>query len=549
MAAGDFVVFDEALAYMFDGGWSASDDIKCAVLDNTTTPAADDTTPTLSDYTEVGTGGTYVAGGTSLGTFGDAVTQTGSTMTFDSAVNPSWAIDAGNDTDAYYALIYNDDDVSDLAIGFLDLGGPVDMTAVLLELTWNADGIFTITRTSALGGLDASDGNFIVGDGADFVVESGATARASLGLVNTANQVHYGNNEQSADLSWDDTAKELTIDDLIISTPVIDSNQSFGNADTLGSVVAGAHNNLAIGNEAGSSITTQTYNTYIGNQAGRYSTGAQNIAIGSRAVQGVSGSTTGGSNTAIGYVSFFGLTTGVANTGIGFYSGLSVTTGSNNVLIGSSSGRDITTGTRNVTIGTLTARNVVSRDDMVAIGYYSLGGNSTANLTGCVGVGASALRLTGGDSYYTVAVGYNAGISSTGYIGVYVGNSAGRTANGNFNVCIGGDAGYNTIGASNVFIGYSAGRPFTSGVANTLAIHNANSNQVLIYGEFNNRNFGFNFTEGTDSMGTSSQGVVFIHEKVANPTGNPSGGGVLYVDSGALKYRGPGGTTTTIAPT
>jgi hypothetical protein len=32
------------------------------------------------------------------------------------------------------------------------------------------------------------------------------------------------------------------------------------------------------------------------------------------------------------------------------------------------------------------------------------------------------------------------------------------------------------------------------------------------------------------------------------PNSNPSGGGILYVDAGALKYRGSSGTVTTIAP-
>lgn len=31
------------------------------------------------------------------------------------------------------------------------------------------------------------------------------------------------------------------------------------------------------------------------------------------------------------------------------------------------------------------------------------------------------------------------------------------------------------------------------------------------------------------------------------PTANPTGGGVLYVEAGALKYRGSSGTVTTIA--
>jgi hypothetical protein len=145
MARGDVTVFEEAKAYMIDGGWEASDDIKCAILDDTTTPTAGDTTPALGDYTQVGSGGTYVSGGTSLGNLGTLVAESGGTMTFDSGTNPSWAQDAGNDTDAHWGLIYNDTDGGDLAIAFVDLGGPVDMSAGDLTITWNASGIFTIT--------------------------------------------------------------------------------------------------------------------------------------------------------------------------------------------------------------------------------------------------------------------------------------------------------------------------------------------------------------------------------------------------------------------
>lgn len=41
---------------------------------------------------------------------------------------------------------------------------------------------------------------------------------------------------------------------------------------------------------------------------------------------------------------------------------------------------------------------------------------------------------------------------------------------------------------------------------------------------------------------------VFIGNVSTAPTGNPSGGGFLYVESGALKFRGSSGTVTTIAP-
>ena len=145
MATGDITWFDEAKAYMQDGGWESTDDIKVAILDNTATPTAATATPALGDFTQVGSGGTYVAGGTSIGTWGALITEAGGTVTYDSTTNPSWAQDAGNDVDAYWALIYNDTQAGDPALAFVELGGPVDMTAGSLTVTWNASGIATLT--------------------------------------------------------------------------------------------------------------------------------------------------------------------------------------------------------------------------------------------------------------------------------------------------------------------------------------------------------------------------------------------------------------------
>ena len=145
MATGDVTIFDEAMAYMLDGGWEAADDIKVAILDNTTTPTAADVSPALTDYTQVGSAGSYTAGGTSIGTWGTTITQTSGVTKFDSATNPTWTQNASNDVDAYWGLIYNDTDAGDAAIGFVELGGPVDMTAGDLTITWAAGGIFTIS--------------------------------------------------------------------------------------------------------------------------------------------------------------------------------------------------------------------------------------------------------------------------------------------------------------------------------------------------------------------------------------------------------------------
>lgn len=42
--------------------------------------------------------------------------------------------------------------------------------------------------------------------------------------------------------------------------------------------------------------------------------------------------------------------------------------------------------------------------------------------------------------------------------------------------------------------------------------------------------------------------VCFIANRTAAPTTNPTGGGILYAEAGALKWRGSSGTVTTIAP-
>jgi len=145
MAQGDVTIFEEALAKMLEGDWASADHFYCAILDNTATPAADTATPVLGDFTEVGDSGTYVAGGTDLGPLSDLVSEAAGTMTFDSSTNPTWAQDASNDTDAYWGLIYNYTDAGKDAVAFVDLDGPVDMTAGDLTITWNASGIFTIS--------------------------------------------------------------------------------------------------------------------------------------------------------------------------------------------------------------------------------------------------------------------------------------------------------------------------------------------------------------------------------------------------------------------
>ena len=52
----------------------------------------------------------------------------------------------------------------------------------------------------------------------------------------------------------------------------------------------------------------------------------------------------------------------------------------------------------------------------------------------------------------------------------------------------------------------------------------------------------------TRSQFGAGQGVIAIANAAIAPSVNPSNGGILYVEDGALKYRGSEGTVTVIAP-
>jgi len=83
--------------------------------------------------------------------------------------------------------------------------------------------------------------------------------------------------------------------------------------------------NYLIGLEAGSSLTTGLYNSFMGYQAGK-------------------GTTEGGQNTFIGYQTGYSNTSGVRNVFVGTESGYSNTTGVNNTFMGTEAGRSNTTG-------------------------------------------------------------------------------------------------------------------------------------------------------------------------------------------------------------
>jgi len=76
----------------------------------------------------------------------------------------------------------------------------------------------------------------------------------------------------------------------------------------------------------------------------------------------------------------------------------------------------------------------------------------------------------------------------------------------------------------------------------TAAIMGLDRQNAIVFG--GTRNIGLN--AGSANYG-GGQAVTFIGNASTVPTSNPTGGGILYVEAGALKYRGSSGTITTIA--
>lgn len=175
-----------------------------------------------------------------------------------------------------------------------------------------------------------------------------------------------------------------------------------------------------------------------------------------------------------------------------------------------------------------------------SFGYSALAGSNTADYNNAFGHACMASTVSG--------VSNNAfGDSALNHVGSGANNCAfGDSAlfsltTGSDNTAIGTAAGYSLVtGTGNVFIGNYAGLNETG--SNTLYISNSDTTTPLIYGHFTNKNIGFNLK----SFG-SATGVIAIGNATAVPSTNPTGGGIIYVESGALKYRGSSGTVTTLA--
>ena len=256
--------------------------------------------------------------------------------------------------------------------------------------------------------------------------------------------------------------------------------------ETAGKRNAEGINNIFIGINSGSNITTASFNTLVGFHTGLVMSGGDNnVLLGSYVGQNLTNAV---KNTIIGSNAATSITIGNENVISGYQAGNSITTGNNNIIMGTNTATSLTTGSLNVFIGDTTASQTLHSNYNTFIGSVSGRSNQTGNnntylgyQTGNNAVSANNNVLIGKQAGYTnvssniVAVGTTAGYNTTStikntYIGhqsgynnktgdcnTYVGNNSGKgasTSSNSFNTVIGNEAGYSlTSGARNVLIG------------------------------------------------------------------------------------------------
>ena len=154
------------------------------------------------------------------------------------------------------------------------------------------------------------------------------------------------------------------------------------------------------------------------------------------------GTTTGDTNTALGYGAYYTATTGTANTALGQSALYYTTTGSNNVAVGKLALNANTTASNNTAVG-------------YQAGYSNVTGTYNTFLGNAAGFSVTATGETG-NTFVGGIAGYS---STTNKYNTYIGFGAGYSATGTANTFIGvksnglGSGYQMTTGSKNVFIG------------------------------------------------------------------------------------------------
>ena len=126
--------------------------------------------------------------------------------------------------------------------------------------------------------------------------------------------------------------------------------------------------NTNIGYQAGYNNTTGSSRTVMGNEASKYNTGNFNVAIGTQAMTGNASGSTHNSSVAIGHQAGASVTGGGQATIVGYQAGAQLTSGWYNTFLGAQAGDNITTGQNNIVIGRAADASSASVNNEITLG-------------------------------------------------------------------------------------------------------------------------------------------------------------------------------------
>lgn len=409
--------------------------------------------------------------------------------------------------------------------------------------------------------INTADGKLFYEDSSGVVQVIGTKG----GVGSSSNtQVLYNNAGAlagSANLTFD--GSQLTISGIEVGPGAgnITSNVAIGNDALL--VNTTGNNNVAVGGNTLKANTTGIRNAGLGyaslltNISGSYNTGAGALSL---AVA------IGSYNTAVGFNSGGSISTGAKNSILGAYSGFGAPisqTGSNYVVLsdgdgnvrahwnganptfpgaitlsdGTANGVSYLDGSKVLTTGTaLTFDGTILSSTRFAGALNGTVGATTASTGAFTALSASA-SIALNTTPKTWTSGYYAMELATGNLATSTNGSLYLNQNsynsGAQYLAISTAAASRYAMNSGLHLWYnaasvSAGNPLTFVQAMTLDLNN-------------------NLLLGTTGAGTAAAKVLAMANATA-PTSSPAGIGQLYVEGGALKFRGSSGTITTIAP-
>ena len=216
---------------------------------------------------------------------------------------------------------------------------------------------------------------------------------------------------------------------------------------------------------------------------------SNNIAIGSTALASLQSGGTG--NVAVGPEAGDSITTGDYNVCVGYKSGEALATNTGTVAIGYYT-LEASAGDGQVAIGYGAAKSSTGVYN-ISIGYDSMGNSSGSSVSGsnCIAIGYQA-GYNGGSSANQISIGTRTNRGVGGGTGrVSIGTDAGHNGTGTYCTAVGHNAGYRwSSGANNTALGYNAAGTtqsgFFTGTNNTLLGYQAtapagsSSNQFVL---------------------------------------------------------------------